>query len=67
MFFKKKLKISRGLANIMYILEKDSKCDAKAFSNVVDIIWDVAYLSGGFKMMNNTFKYLVDLRKRSAE
>ena len=66
MLFKKKI-ISRELAKIIYILEKDSNVNAKAYFDVLDIIWDVAYFCGGYKGMDNAFKHLVDLRKRGAE
>ena len=66
MFFwnRKKIKILRALANLVYVLEKDNDVKPISYSKMLDFIWEVAYLTYGFKGMDYAFKYYVELKQR---
>lgn len=61
---KKRIKIAKLLAAVMYICEKDLGMDFKNFEKAVKNITDIAYDIGGLKMMEVLYKCLEELRRR---
>ncbi len=63
MFGKKKRRISKRLAAISHIAENELGISIEGFGKLIDNIYELAYDIGGIKMMNTTYKYLLELRK----
>ena len=61
---KKRLKIAKLLAAVMYICEKDLGMDFKNFDKVIKNITDVAYDIGNMKMMNVLYECLEELQRK---
>ena len=61
---KKRIKIAKLLAAVMYICEKDLAMDFKNFEKVIKNITDVAYDIGNMKMMNVLYECLEELQRR---
>ena len=61
---KKKIKISKMLAGIIFIAESEKTLHPESFGKIVQNAFEVAYEVGGFLMMNTTMSCVKELRRR---
>ena len=59
---KKKLKISKMLAAMIYIVENEPNISPESFSKLVGNCFDIAFEVGDFSMMSSTMKLVKELR-----
>ena len=60
---KRRLKIAKMLAAIIYIVENEPNITPEGFDKVVSNCFDVSYEVGGFPMMGGTMNLIKKLRK----
>jgi hypothetical protein len=64
---KKKIKIAKMLAAIIYIVENERNMPLESFSKLVENSFDVSYEIGGISMMEMTMKCVRELRRSDTE
>lgn len=64
MFRKRKLKISKMLAAVIYIIENDTNINNENFDKLIGNLWDISCEIGGLSMMSDTMRCLEEIRKK---